>query len=67
MKKNVGKVDKITRIVVALVLPILFVTGLAPGVFGYAVLVIGGILLLTALVDFCPFYSMFGFNSDKNK
>jgi len=53
MKRNVGKTDKVIRIIV----------GLAIGVAGYYFKswwgLIGIIPLLTALTNFCPLYVLF--------
>lgn len=60
MKKNMGSVDKIVRIVIAVVLGILFYTGVISGVLGIVLLVVAGIFLLTGFVSFCPIYAIFG-------
>jgi len=65
MTKNIGTIDKIIRIVAALILSTLYITGIVSGTFGYIILAIGGILLLTALVDFCPFYAILKMKSTK--
>ncbi|GAB4561704.1 MAG: DUF2892 domain-containing protein [Geothermobacteraceae bacterium] len=60
MKKNVGTLDRILRIVVGIVLIGLAVTDTRPvGAFGW----IGIIPLLTAFISFCPLYSLLGLNT----
>ncbi|HYD63165.1 MAG TPA: DUF2892 domain-containing protein [Noviherbaspirillum sp.] len=60
MNANVGSVDKIIRLVLALVLFSLFFV--VPGDvkwFGLA----GFVPLLTGLVNWCPLYTFFGINT----
>jgi hypothetical protein len=67
MKKNVGTIDRAIRIIAALVVVILYATGLIYGWFGIILLIIAGILLLTSLVSFCPLYTLLGVNTCKNE
>ena len=65
MKKNVGVIDKIIRIVLAAVSSFLYFTGVITGTAGTAVLIIGAILLVTAYLRFCPIYAFLGFRTCK--
>lgn len=67
MKSNVGSVDKIVRIVLAIAASVLYITGVVSGPLGYVVLVVGAVLLLTALVSFCPLYRIIGASTCKTK
>lgn len=58
MKINVGKADKIIRIVLGLVL-IGLVIGKVIGLWG----LIGLIPLATGAINFCPIYHLLGINS----
>jgi hypothetical protein len=58
MKVNIGKIEKILRIIVGLVLIGLTFTGII-GVWGW----VGVIPLVTGLMGWCPLYSIFGINS----
>lgn len=58
MKKNVGGIDKVLRILVGLVLIGLTLAG-AIGVWGW----IGVVPLATGLFNFCPLYTLIGVNS----
>lgn len=60
MKANVGSVDKILRIVIALVLFSLFF--ILEGNLRYIALV-GLIPLLTAFMSWCPLYTLFGLST----
>ena len=63
MKKNMGSTDKIIRFILAAVFAALFFTGTVTGVLGYVLLAVGGIFVLTSLINFCPLYAIVGLNS----
>lgn len=67
MKKNLGSADKILRIILAVVAAVLYFGGYVSGTTAYIVLAAGAILLLTALVNFCPLYAIFGIRTCKIK
>ncbi|MBK8949657.1 MAG: DUF2892 domain-containing protein [Flavobacteriales bacterium] len=60
MKKNVGNIDRIVRILLALVFGYLYFSGTVAGMVGTVLLVLGGIFVLTALLGTCPIYSLIG-------
>lgn len=63
MKQNVGSLDRIVRIIIAAALALLFYFNIVGGVWGNVLLIIGGILLITAIFGFCPLYFLLGFNT----
>lgn len=63
MKQNVGGIDKMIRIFIAIVCSVLFITGTVSGTVGYIVLAVGAIMLGTAMLNFCPLYRIFGLNT----
>ncbi len=63
MKKNVGNIDRIVRILLALVFGYLYFTGAVTGLVGTVLLVLGGIFVLTALLGTCPIYSALGMST----
>lgn len=67
MKKNMGSIDKIVRIVLALVIVVLYFTNVVSGTIGIVLLVVAGIFVLTSLISFCPLYLPFGINTCKKK
>jgi hypothetical protein len=67
MKKNMGAVDKIVRVIIAAVIAVLFFTDVIPGTLGIILLVLAIVFLLTSLVSFCPLYAPFGLNTRKSK
>lgn len=62
-----GSTDKTIRVIIALVFAILFFTKTVQGIFGYILLAIAVIFLLTSLVGFCPLYALLGSNSCKKE
>ncbi len=60
MKKNMGKADKLIRLLVAVVITTLYLTGVIEGTLGIVLLVVAVVMLLTSLVGFCPAYAIFG-------
>ncbi|WP_298541398.1 DUF2892 domain-containing protein [uncultured Aquimarina sp.] len=67
MKKNMGGLDRIIRIVVAVVIGTLYFTGVIQGTLGYVLLGLSVIFALTSFVSFCPLYSIVGLNTCKVK
>jgi hypothetical protein len=63
MKKNVGIIDKIFRIVVAIVIAYVLYAQLLVGVWAIVLGVFGFIMLVTALTGFCGIYKVFGFKT----
>lgn len=67
MKKNVGTVDKIIRIAIALIIAILYLTNIISGALAVILLIIAVVMLLTSLISFCPLYLPLGINTEKKK
>ncbi len=67
MKKNMGKIDRIVRVLVAALVAVLYFTGIVAGTLGLVLLVLGGIFLLTSFVSFCPLYAPFRFSTRKRE
>lgn len=65
--KNMGKIDRIIRVVVALVVGLLYYMGVISGMVAIILLIIGGIFLLTSLVSTCPLYLPFGISTRREK
>lgn len=63
MKKNVGLVDSIIRLIVAAVFLVLFFTKIITGVWGVVVLILAIVFVVTGLLKFCPIYTLFGVNT----
>ena len=60
MKKNMGTVDKVIRILIAIIVAILYFTNVITGTWGIVLLILAGVFVLTSLISFCPLYTIFG-------
>jgi hypothetical protein len=67
MKKNMGTIDKVIRILVAVVVVILFFTNIISGTLAYILLALSAIFVVTSLLSFCPLYLPFGLNTGKKE
>jgi hypothetical protein len=67
MKKNMGTIDKVIRILVAVIIAILFFTKVIEGTLGIVLLVLAVVFVLTSLVGFCPLYLPIGLNTGAKK
>lgn len=59
MKKNMGSADKITRILFAIIIAMLYFTNQITGVAAIVLGLFAVVFLLTSLVGFCPLYAPF--------
>lgn len=67
MKKNIGSIDKIVRLVIASTIAILFLTETITGTLGVILLIIAAALIITSVVNFCGLYTLLGINTCPNK
>jgi len=67
MKPNIGTVDRSIRAVVGIVLIALWPLGLLQGTFAIVALVVGIVMLGTALLRWCPPYDLLGINTGAHK
>ena len=67
MKKNMGSVDRVVRIVVAAIFAGPYFTGTVTGTLGIILLGLGAVFLLTAFVGTCPLYLPFGISTCAKK
>jgi len=67
MKKNVGKFDKVVRIIMALSIVTLYLTDIIKGITAIILLALAGIFLLTSALSFCPLYIPFKISSRKKQ
>lgn len=65
MKKNMGSADRITRLLIAVVIALLYFTNTISGTLGLILLIAAGIFALTSFISFCPIYSIFGLRTTK--
>jgi hypothetical protein len=67
MIENIAFYGKIIRILMAVVIACLFVTHTISGAWAMFALVLGGLLLMTAIMGYCPIYALFKFATAKKK
>jgi uncharacterized membrane protein len=67
MKKNMGTIDKVIRILIAAVFAILFFTHVITGILGIVLIALAVIFVLTSFLSFCPLYLPFGLSTNKKK
>ncbi len=67
MKKNMGSADKVTRLVLAAIMVVLYFTNTITGTLGIVLLILAGVFALTSSISFCPLYSLVGINTCKTK
>jgi zinc transporter ZupT len=60
MLTNEGTVDRVIRLVVAVVAAVAAFSVGAGSVLGIILLVVGAVMLLTAVTGFCPLYRVLG-------
>lgn len=65
MKKNMGKYDRIIRVILAVLAAVLYFTGTVSGTVGIVLMILAGIFLLTSIISFCPLYAPFGIKTCK--
>lgn len=63
MTKNIGQTDKIIRIVLGLGLAALDFFEVVKGGFSWVLSVVAIVLIVTALINFCPLYTLLGKNT----
>lgn len=65
LKKNVGSTDRIVRIVLAVVLAALAVTGIVGGALAIVFYILAAVFVVTAVMGFCPLYLPFNLSTKK--
>jgi hypothetical protein len=67
MKKNMGTIDRVIRILVAVVVAILYFTNVISGTLGTILLVVAAVFVVTSIVSICPLYMLLGLSSRKKE
>ena len=65
MKVNMGLIDRVMRIVAALIIAALYFTHIMSGTVAIILLVIATVFILTSFISFCPLYLPFGISTKK--
>lgn len=67
MKTNMGNMDRLVRIIIAIVMAVLYFTNVVTGTLGIILLVIAGVFTMTSIISFCPLYTLIGFSTCPTK
>jgi len=63
MRANMGKIDRVLRLAVAVIIAALYFSETITGTVGIVLLVLAAVFALTSFVSFCPLYLPFGINT----
>jgi hypothetical protein len=67
MEKNMGTIDRVVRIVIAVIIAILYYTDQITGLAAIILGIIAVVFLLTSLFARCPLYLPFGISTRKKE
>jgi hypothetical protein len=67
MKQNVGTIDKVIRILIAVVVVVLYFTHVISGVLAIILLALSAIFVVTSLLSFCPIWLALGLSTRKKE
>jgi len=67
MKKNMGTIDRVIRILVAVVIAVLYFANVISGTLAIILLIVAGIFIVTSFLGFCPLYLPFGLSTKKKE
>jgi hypothetical protein len=65
VKKNVNSIDKVIRILLAIVLGVLIFTSQVTGILAIVLGVLAVVLVLTSFLSFCPIYALLNLSTIK--
>lgn len=67
MKSNIGTLDKVIRVLLALSIVALYFTNVISGIITIILLVFSGIFIMTSFISFCPLYLALGISTRKKE
>lgn len=67
MKKNMGTIDRVLRVILAAVIVALYLTQVITGTTAVILMVLAAVFVLTSSVSFCPLYLPFKINTKDKK
>lgn len=65
MKKNMGTVDRVIRVLLAIVVIVLYLTGNITGIATIILGILAFVFIITSLIGFCPLYVPFKISTIK--
>ena len=65
LKKNMGTVDRVIRVLLAVAVAVLYFTGVLSGLVAIILGILAVIFVVTSLVGVCPLYMPFGIKTCK--
>lgn len=65
MKRNMGTIDKLIRVIAAIAILLLYLSDQISGVAAIILLVFASVFILTSFISFCPLYLPFGLSTRK--
>jgi hypothetical protein len=67
MKKNVGTIDKVIRILISLAVVVLYFTHVISDSLAIILLIVAAVLVATSLVSICPIWLALGLSTRKKE
>lgn len=67
MKKNMGTIDKVVRLIVAVAIAVLYYTNTISGTLAIVLGILAIVFALTSAISFCPLYTIFGISTRERK
>jgi len=67
MIKNLHSVDRLVRVLLAVIIGFLIINGTLTGTIGIILGIISIVFLVTGIISFCPLYRVLGISTAKNK
>lgn len=67
MKKNMGKADRIIRVLLAAVIAALYFSDKITGTTGIILMILAGVFVITSFIGSCPLYIPFGISTGKEE
>ncbi len=65
MRKNMGKIDRVLRVIITIIIAVLYFTGQISGTGAIILGIIAIAFLLTSAIGWCPSYVPFGISTKK--
>jgi hypothetical protein len=67
MKQNMGTIDRVVRVIMAVLVLVLYLAGSITGTAAIILGIFAVIFVLTSVVGFCPLYGPLGISTKKKK